>query len=355
MIQDYGWSAALQQQFHDHAAAGLVPARVTAQHRGQYRVASDAGDMSADISGRFAFEAADGDYPVTGDWVAIALPQGDGMARIQAVLPRQTCFVRRAAGPETRPQVIAANVDIALLTASLNADFNIRRLERYLSLTHDSGARAVIVLTKADLCPDPEAMIHEVETIAPGVPVLAVSALSGQGLEAVRVHLGPRRTAVLLGSSGAGKSTLVNALMGHDVMATQAIRGSDARGRHTTTHRELVALPDGSLLLDTPGMRELALWDSSGVSETFADIEALALSCRFRDCSHEREPGCAVQDAMQRGALSPDRWQSFGKLQRELAHLDRKEDPLARAAHRKVWIGRHKAYRAQQRLRERDE
>ena len=348
MLISYGWSDALQRDFEPFAARGLVPARVIVQQRGLYRLATEAGEVEGRISGRFAHEAENGGYPVTGDWVASEL-KGDA-AVIAQVLPRSTAFTRMAAGTSHDRQVVAANVDTALLTASLNADLNLRRLERYLATAYESGATPVIVLTKADLCDAARPLVEAVEAIAFGVPVLTVSAATGEGLDDLSAHLAPGRTAVLLGSSGVGKSTLVNALAGAELMATREIRQDDARGRHTTTHRELILLPSGALILDTPGMRELSLWDAeAGVAAAFADttteVERLAEGCRFRDCAHGREPGCAVQAALADGTLDPDRWRSFQKLQRELAHAVRKQDPVAREAERKRWIAIHKAGR----------
>lgn len=350
MLISYGWSQALQRDFAPLAAQGLAPARVIVQQRGRYRLATEAGEIEGRISGRFAYDAADGGYPVTGDWLAIELK--GGTAVIAQVLPRATAFTRLAAGTANARQVVAANVDVALLTASLNADLNPRRLERYLASTYESGAAPVIVLTKADLCGgEAEDLVAGVEAIAFGAPVLAVSAATGQGLDALAARLAPGKTAVLLGSSGVGKSTLVNALAGAELMATQAIRDDDAHGRHTTTHRELIRLPSGALILDTPGMRELGLWEAdAGVAAVFGDVtaevERLALGCRFRDCAHQREPGCAVRAALEDGALDAERWRSFQKLQRELAYAVRKEDPDAAAAERKRWIAIHKASRA---------
>jgi ribosome biogenesis GTPase len=360
LITLYGWSDALQRDFAPLAAQGLSPARVIVQQRGRYRLAADTGETEGRVSGRFAHEAAEGDYPVTGDWAAVELK--GGVAIIQHVMPRATVFTRKAAGPSGAAQVVAANVDTALLAASLNADFNLRRLERYLATAYESGAAPVIVLTKADACDAVEGLVAEVEAIAFGVPVVAVSAVTGDGLDMLRAHLPPGRTAVLLGSSGVGKSTLVNALADAELMATRAIREDDAHGRHTTTHRELVLLPSGALILDTPGMRELSLWEAeAGVASVFADVtaevERIAEDCHFRDCAHGREPGCAVQAALADGRLDADRWRSFQKLQRELAHETRKEDPRARAAARKVWIARTRGARAMtaQRKRERGE
>lgn len=347
MLKSYGWSEKLQAQFQTFADRGLTPGRVTVQQRGLYRLATPDGDLSAELSGKLAHEAGEGGYPVAGDWVACAARPGEGAATIHAVLPRSSVFVRKASGPNVAPQTVAANVDIALLTASLNADLSLRRLERYLAVAWESGAQPVVVLTKADACEDVDALVAEVESIAFGCPVHAVSAVTGQGLDALAALLGPGQTAVLLGSSGVGKSTLVNALAGQALMATQGIIEEGARGRHTTTHRELILLPSGGLVLDTPGMRELGLWDNeAGVAAAFGDIEALAAQCRFHDCAHRTEPGCAVQAALADGTLDEGRWKSFGKLQRELAHLDLKDDPLARAEVRRVWINRHKAGRA---------
>jgi ribosome biogenesis GTPase len=349
MLTTYGWSARLQQDFAPFAAQGLTPGRVIVQQRGRWRLVTEQGEVDAELAGRFVHEAADGGFPVTGDWVAADVQAG--FALIRAVLPRATAFTRWAAGPAGGVQVVAANIDVAFLAASLNADLNLRRLERYLAAAYESGAEPVIVLTKADACENVAALTAEVEVIAFGVPVLPVSAVTGEGLDQLAARLPPGRTAVLLGSSGVGKSTLVNALAGAERMATQAIREADAHGRHTTTHRELILLPSGGLILDTPGMRELGLYDAeAGVSAVFADveaeIEALAQDCRFNDCGHGREPGCAVQAALDDGRLDPDRLASWRKLQRELAHERRREDPLARKAEQQRWIAIHKSARA---------
>ncbi|THD64034.1 ribosome small subunit-dependent GTPase A [Phenylobacterium sp.] len=352
MLSTYGWSDALQHDFAPHAAHGLAPARVIVQQRGRYRLATETGDVEGRLLGRFAHEAADGGYPVAGDWVAIARKGDHGM--IAAVLPRRTAFTRKAAGSSQTLQVVAANVDVALLATSLNADLNLRRIERYLAMTYESGAEPVVLLTKADACADPAPLIAAVEAVAFGVPVLAVSAATGEGLAALAAYLAPGRTAVLLGSSGVGKSTLVNALANAARMATQAIREDDAHGRHTTTHRELILLPSGALILDTPGMREIALSDAEvGVAIVFAEdteqIETLAAQCRFSDCRHGNEPGCAVREALADGRLDADRWRSFQKLQRELAHAERRDDPIARETERRRWAAIHKAARARTR------
>jgi ribosome biogenesis GTPase len=286
---------------------------------------------------------------VVGDWVAIQAEAG--FALIQGLVPRRTAFVRRQAGTAQGVQVAAANVDVALLALSLNADLNLRRLERYLAATYESGAAPVVVLTKADACADTAGAAARVAAVAGEAPVIAVSAVSGAGLAALADQLEPRRTAVLLGSSGVGKSTLVNALAGEALMATAAIREQDDKGRHTTTHRELIRLPSGALILDTPGMRELGLIDAeAGLATVFAgveaDVEALARGCRFADCAHDVEPGCAVRAALADGRLDPTRFESWRKLQRELVHERLKEDPLARKAQQREWISRMKSARA---------
>jgi ribosome biogenesis GTPase / thiamine phosphate phosphatase len=355
LIQSYGWSDALQQAFAPFAAEGHIPGRVVVQQRGSYGLVTDAGELSAQISGRLAHEAESGGYPAVGDWVAASARPAESAATIHAVLPRRTAFVRKAAYTTATEQVVAANVDVAFLVASMNADLNARRLERYLATAWQSGANPVVVLTKCDLAENPEAEIAEAEAVAFGAPVLAVSALTGEGLDALAEHLRPTETAVLVGSSGVGKSSLVNALAGEELMATAAIREADAHGRHTTTHRELIRLPSGALILDTPGMRELGLIDAGdGLSTTFEDIEALAETCRFADCGHGNEPGCAVREAMEDGRLDPGRWKSFQKLQRELAHQERKEDRVAREAHRRHWISVHKAAKAHMKARRGD-
>jgi ribosome biogenesis GTPase / thiamine phosphate phosphatase len=355
MLRSYGWSDALQREFDSLERNELIPARVVVHQRWLYRLASDAGELAASLSGRFMHDAPTEDFPAVGDWVAAAARLAEAAATIHHVLPRSSSFIRRAVGPGGGAQVVAANVDVAIIVSSLNEELNLRRLERYLATAWASGAQPVIALTKADLSAQVEKNQSIVEEIAYGVPVLAISALTGSGLDALAAHLQPGRTAVLIGSSGVGKSTLVNALLGSAHMRTQTISQSEARGRHTTTHRELVLMPSGALILDTPGMRELGLWDvSEGLSNTFEDIETLARTCRFRDCRHTSEPGCAVRAALESGTLTYGRWQGYVKLNRELAWLDRKEDPAARAAQRKIWVRRTKNNRQREKDRWRE-
>ena len=272
-----------------------------------------------------------GELPAAGDWVAVAARHDEGAGTIHAVLPRRSAIVRKAAGNPTEAQVVGANVDTVFLVTSLNDDLNLRRLERYLATAWESGAQPAILLTKADLCDDPAAAVLDVQAIAYGVPVHAVSTVTGEGIDELGAYLGEGKTIALIGSSGVGKSTLVNRLAGREVLATQEIRESDGRGRHTTSHRELVPLPGGGLVLDTPGMRELQLWESSdGMQEAFDDVEELVDACRFADCGHGVEPDCAVQAALADGSLAPERYESWVKLQRELEHLERKQGGRAR-------------------------
>jgi ribosome biogenesis GTPase / thiamine phosphate phosphatase len=333
-----GWNDRLTEQFEPYAAAGLVAGRVAVQHRGAYDVLTAVGELRCDVTGRLVHEASSpAELPVVGDWVAVAPRADEAGGTIHAVLPRRTKFSRKTAWQAAEEQVLAANVDVVFLVTSLNDDLNLRRLERYLTLAWESGAQPVIVLTKSDLHPAPDAAVAEVGVIAQGVPVLAISNLTGAGLDAVRSYLGPGVTAALLGSSGVGKSTLVNTLAGEELLATQEIR-DDGKGRHTTIRRELVQLPDGSLVIDTPGMRELQLWAADdGLEEAFEDVTELFAHCRFSDCAHDTEPGCAVRAAIEAGTLSAERWDSYVKLERELEHLDRKLDKRAAAEARKRW------------------
>jgi ribosome biogenesis GTPase len=345
LLNSYGWSEGLQHDFEPFAARGLVPGRIAIQHRSGYRLVTEAGEIDARASRRLMDSAAEIERPATGDWVAAEAR--DGAVLVQHVLPRSSAFVRRASGPRGGAQVVAANVDVAFLVSSLNGDLNLRRLERYLATAYESGARPVIVLTKADLSETVADQVAQVEAIAFDTPVLPLSSRTGEGLDALAEHLQPGRTAVLLGMSGAGKSTLLNALAGEERMDTGAIREADDRGRHTTTHRELVLLPSGSLILDTPGMRELGLWDADeGLATAFSDIEALAEACRFGDCQHRTEPGCAVLAALADGSLQQDRWLAYEKLEAELAFERRKADPAIAAEHRRHWVTIHKAARA---------
>jgi ribosome biogenesis GTPase len=348
-LADLGWDPGWAAAFLPFDAAGWAPARVVAAHRDAWVVATPAGDRSAVIAGRFRHEAlGPGDLPAVGDWVAAAGLAGDGTAVVQAVLPRRTAF-RRSTGDDgptlAGEQVLAANVDVAFVVTGLDGDFNLRRLERYLAVAWSGGATPVVLLNKADLAPDAEGQRIAAEAVAPGVDVRPMSALTGAGVAALAAdHLTRGRTAVVLGSSGVGKSTLVNALLGSERQRTGAVREDDSRGRHTTTHRELLRMPGGALLIDTPGIRSLGVAGASdGMDAAFADIAELAAGCRFSDCRHETEPGCAVRAALADGTLARERFASHRKLEREAAHVARASDPLLRAEERRKWRTIHSA------------
>jgi ribosome biogenesis GTPase len=345
-LADLGWDPGWAAAFLPFDAAGWAPARVLAAHRDAWIVVTPAGDRDAVISGRFRHEAAGpGDLPAVGDWVATTGVDGaDRPAVIQAVLPRRSAFRRsttadHSAATTAGEQVLAANVDVAFVVTGLDGDFNLRRLERYLAVAWSGGTTPVVLLNKSDLAVDLDGLRVAAEAVAPGVEVRPLSALTGDGVAGLAsAHLGRGRTAVVLGSSGVGKSTLVNSLLGEARLRTQAIREDDSKGRHTTTHRELVRLPGGALLIDTPGIRSLGVAGASdGIDDAFADIAALAAGCRFSDCRHQSEPGCAVRTALADGRLAADRLASHRKLEREAAHVARKTDRLAAEAERRRW------------------
>ncbi len=350
-----GWNDRLSEEFEPYRAAGLVPGRVAVQHRGAWDVLTEEGELRVDVAGRVRHEAiASAELPAVGDWVAVASRPDEGGGTIQAVLPRRTKFSRKTAWQAAEEQVLVANVDVVFVVTSVNEDLNPRRLERYMTLAWESGASPVIVLTKVDLVDDPAPAVARVEAVAFGVPVVATSTQTGIGLDAVRGCLPIGVTGALLGSSGVGKSTLVNALMGDERLMTQEIR-DDGRGRHTTVRRELIVLPGAGLIVDTPGMRELQLWAADeGLEEAFEDVTVLFADCRFSDCAHDTEPGCAVRAALEDGTLPAERWESYQKLQRELEHLERRVDNRAQADARRRWrtISREAAERM--RLKGRD-
>lgn len=327
-LSSLGFDSHFEREFQAFQG-DLLPARVAVAHRGRYLLFAARGEIEAELAGRLQHEAhAAIDLPTVGDWVAFrANDERGGVARIEACLPRRTAFVRGASGRATEAQVVAANVDVAWIVTSLDRDFRARRLERYLTVARAAGARPVIVLTKIDACDSVGSFVDEASSVAGDAGIHAVSAISGEGMDALIADVGAHApTLVLIGSSGTGKSTLVNRLTGaaHDTLPL----GSGARGRHTTTRRMLVPLPNGGVIIDTPGMRELRLWDDddAALDSTFAEIAALATECRFRDCAHEGEPGCAVAGALEDGTLEPSRWKSFEKLRRETAALAARKD-----------------------------
>ena len=320
---DLGWN----QDFADKLARleikeGFKIARVAVEYKGIYKLYTEGGEVLAEITGKMRYN---NQFPAVGDWVVIDLLDNGERAIIHKILPRKSKFSRKVAGGDIKEQVVAANIDTVFIVTSLNQDFNLRRLERYLTLAWNSGARPVIILSKADLMEKPESKEAEVGTVAPGVPVHIVSSVTGRGLAELKQYLNRGKTTALLGSSGVGKSTIINQLMGSNKMEVKEIRVSDGRGRHTTTHRELILLEGGGVVIDNPGMREIQLWDDSeGFDESFDDIKALADNCKFNDCQHETEPGCAVKEAIAAGELTEKRLESYRKLKRELLYMERK-------------------------------
>lgn len=292
-------------------------ARVISQEKGMYKISSGTEVKTATVSGRYRYDVKTvSDYPAVGDYVIAEWQEDDSNAVITGLFPRKSCFIRKAAGTGKQEQVVAANIDTAFICMSLNNDFNIRRLERYLSVTYDSGAVPVVILTKSDLCSDTESKITQIQNAAPGVDVMAISSLYGD-CDAVIKYILPGKTVAFIGSSGVGKSTLINKLTGTDSIATREI-GNDDKGRHTTTHRELITLPNGAFVIDTPGMRELGMWDSGdGIDTAFADIEELSCACKYANCTHISEPGCAVLQAIDDGTLDAARLESYRKLKTE--------------------------------------
>jgi ribosome biogenesis GTPase / thiamine phosphate phosphatase len=333
-LEDLGWDAFFADAFEPYAADNLIPARVSARHHGPCELLTELGRMGGLPAGKLSDE----ELPAVGDWVAARPVEGERKAVIEAVLPRRTSFSRKEAFTRTVEQVVAANVDTVFVVTAFGFDLNPRRLERYLTAAWDSGSSPVIVVNKLDTAIDPLAELAAVEPVAIGVPVHAVSAVTGEGLDELDVYLSVGATVVLLGSSGVGKSTLVNRFVGSELLETSET-SEGGRGRHTTSHRELVPLPSGALLLDTPGMRELQLWAGEEVLDTtFSEIAELAAECKFSDCSHTSEPGCEIRRALADGTLAEERWTSYTKLQREIRALEIRKDARLRSEQRKKWV-----------------
>ena len=355
-LHDLGWSDFFSAQLADlELNSEIAAARVAEENREMYRLLSVDGEFMAEVSGKFRHEAAGrADFPAVGDWVLASTRKEESRATIHRVLTRKSKFSRKIAGKKTEEQIVAANVDVVFIVSSLNSEFNLRRLERYVTLAWESGAQPVIVLNKSDLSENSEELRREAEAAAIGVAVVLTSALRGDGIEKIREimrsvpeepgsaestseKMPVAKTAALLGSSGVGKSSLINAILGIQLLDTGEIRESDDRGRHTTTTRHLIIAPGGGVLIDTPGMRELQLWDASeGIDQAFGEIAELAANCKFRDCQHVNEPGCAVRAAVESGALDAERLESFHKLGREEKFVAAKQDAAVRAEQSKA-------------------
>lgn len=344
-LANLGFDASFADAFEPYASAGYAPGRISLEHKNLYAALTEYGEIPAFPAGRMYHAAASQEeLPVVGDWAALqVLDEQSPKAVIHGILPRKSKFSRKQAGKRIAEQPIAANIDTVFVVIGLDGNFSLRRVERYLTLTWGSGAAPVVLLTKSDLCSDVEARVAEVMASASGAAVHALSVVDGSGLESLTAYLASGKTVALLGSSGVGKSTIINHLLGADVQHTQEVRDMDSKGRHTTTHRQMFVLPSGGMVIDTPGMRELQLWDADeGLSGAFVDVEALAQQCRFGDCRHESEPGCRVREALECGQLDVARFENYLKMQKELRFLERKQDQGNARIEREKWKAIHK-------------
>ncbi len=340
-LTELGWDSYFDGEFLRYRNSGLTAMRIIRENRGKYIALGESGRFECEISGKFRFETGSkGGFPAVGDWAAVLARPNENKGTIQGLLKRKNAFSRKVAGEVTDEQVVAANIDNLFIVTGLDSNFNLRRIERYLSVAWESGSVPVILLNKSDLCPDAEERKNEVESIAFGAEVHAISAAGNLGLEVLDRYILPGRTVAFLGSSGVGKSTIINTLLGDDRLEVREVSDSSSKGRHTTTFRELIVLPGGGMVIDTPGMRELQVWgDDDGLKQVFDDIEKLASGCRFRDCRHEEEPGCAVKAAIADGTLPSERFESYRKLKKEFAYLAKRQTMKPSAIEKENWKG----------------
>lgn len=354
-LNDYGYNTFFENHFREYSGNGYIPGRVAIQNKTNYIVYSAYGELSAEISGKFMFDAENKeDYPAVGDWVVMRHIPDEQKAIIDKVLPRQTVFSRKEAGSKTERQILASNIDIVFIMTSLNHDFNLRRLERYMILSKESGAQPVIVLSKADVCDDIDTKIKETELIADGIPVHVLSSITHRGVDELKHYFDENKTIAVLGSSGVGKSTYINVLLGGETLKTLEISSYKDKGHHATTRRELILIPSGGMIIDTPGMRELQLWDGGdGIENVFDDIEELISQCKFTDCRHNNEPGCAVKRAIKTGELDEKRYESYLKMKKEIRYFENRKDWKANFEEKKKWKKIHKQVKENYKMKNR--
>lgn len=343
-LKNLGFNAFFEKHLENCQSKNFSIGRICAEYKENYKLFCKHGELKAVISGKFRNNCtAQEDFPAVGDWVLFDYTKNESKAIIQKILPRKSKFSRKVAGLQTQEQIIASNVDFAFIVCALNYDFNPRRIERYLSLIWQSGATPVVVLTKSDLCADVENKISEVENIAFGVDIHSISNISAEGIEVLQKYFSECKTAVLLGSSGVGKSSLINNLAKENIMKVNELRNNIEKGRHTTTHKQMIILPGGGLIIDTPGIRELQLWDAEeGINQTFNDIEEIAKHCKFSDCTHTNEPDCAVQKSIKSGILDANRLENYLKMQKEQEYLTNRQTQSAAKIEKDKWKAIHK-------------
>lgn len=338
-LEKYGWEEFFEKEFEQYSKKNYKAGRVAIENKSNFNIYTESGELTAEISGRFHYNAgASSDYPGVGDWVVIKVIPEERKAIIEYVLKRKNKFSRKAAGDTTDEQIIAANADIIFIVTSLNQEINLRRIERYLTLATENNAEPVLILSKSDVCENEDSKLTEVRSVASGINVHTISAKENTGIDELRKYFEGNRTVAVVGSSGVGKSTLINCLAGSEQMEVSEISLYKDKGRHTTSHRELIVLKDGGLIIDTPGMREIQLWEGNeGISDAFADVEELSVRCRFTDCKHDTEPGCAVKKAIEDGELTVERFNNYIKLQKEARHFEIKNDKKAQIEEKKKW------------------